>query len=366
MKRYCKGIDIASDGHLAEALREFGKRGRRNRPEFRSFFAIPEQELFAKVRRMIAERRIEVEPIAYFDRAEPTNGKTRTIGREGPMQQYLDYVCVIALRELFEAKIGYHQCASIPGKGQRHARIYIERWVRNRSNRWWIKLDIRKYYPSVDRKVLFSMLERDVANESLVWLVEALVSTHGSGINIGSHLSQYLANYYLSGAYRMVTSLRRTRRSRNGSERSERLVSNVALYMDDWLLVGPDKARLKSAARKLSAYLRSDLHVEVKPWKVSSIDDEPIDMVGFVFRRDRTTVRPSIFLRARRTVIRANRTGGPAHPRQAARIVSYWGYFKPTATRRFCEENGVNRLVRRSRGVVSNLAKKEVSHGEGA
>ena len=164
----------------------------------------------------------------------------------------------------------------------------------------------------------------------------------------------------------MVTSLSRVRRRKDGTEKRERLVRNVALYMDDWLLVGPDKARLKSAARKLSAYLRDELKVEVKPWKVSSIDDEPIDIVGFVFRRDMTTVRPSIFIRARRTVIRANRTGGPAHPRQAARIVSYWGYFKPTATRGFCEENGVHGLVRRSRGMVSERAKKEVSDGEGS
>lgn len=364
MKRYCKGVDILSDEHLAEAYEAFGAKGKRSRREFRHFFSKPREEVFDEVRHMVRSRGLDLPAIHYFERVEPTNGKRRVIGRESAMQQYLGYVCVIAMQGLFEAKVGYHQCASVRGKGQRHARRYLQRWVRDRRETVYAKIDINKFYPSVDRRALFAMLERDVANPDLVWLVEALVGTHDRGINIGSYLSQFLANYYLSDAYRYACRLSRTRRSRRGGgESREKLVDHVLTYMDDWIFVGHDKANLKSAVRKVQQYLETRLHATIKRWKVCRIDCEPVDMVGFVFRRDRTTVRASIFRRARRAVIRATRLRGLT-PHQAARLVAYWGYFKVTSCRGFRDRYGLGALVSSCRRTVAAGARREgTRHG---
>jgi len=360
MKTYCKGVSITSEEHLRRAYDEFARGGNRNRPEFAGFFALPPEEVFARTRRMVESRELDLAPISYFTRVEPTNGKERLIGRASAMQQFLDYVCVTALEPLIRAKVGYHQCASIRGKGQRHARKYVERWARDPRNRYYVKLDVVKYYPSVDRGVLFSMLERDVRNPDLVWLVEALVGTHRVGLSIGSYLSQYLANYYLSGAYAYACGLDRTRRGRRGRpDRRERLCDHVLTYMDDWLVVGHDKSALKMAVRRIAKYLRDNLHLTIKPWKVCRIDSEPIDVCGFVFRRDRTTIRPGIFRRARRAVIRARRTRGMT-PHVAARIVSYWGYFKATDCRRFRDRHSLGALVAECRRVISACARMEV------
>lgn len=343
MKTYCKHVDILSDEHLDYAYTEFS-RGNKNRPEFQGFFAIPKQDLFHQVREMVIYRKLELAPITYFKRTEPTNGKTRLIGRASAKQQYLDYVCVKAMGDLFEAKVGYHQCASVKGKGQAHAKRYIERWVRNPKTTVWAKIDIKQFYPSVDREVLFAMLERDIRNPDLVWLIEALVSTHRVGLSIGSYLSQYLANYYLSGAYRYACELARTRRGKR-----VKLVDHVLVYMDDWLFLGHNKANLRLAVRKVERYIRCKLHLDVKPWKVCRLPDEPIDMVGYVFRRDRTTVRAGIFLRARRAILRAKNITSHV----AARIVAYWGYFKRTATRAFQSAQNMGSLMAQCRMTIS-------------
>lgn len=364
MKRYCKEVDILSSEHLHEAYEAFA-RGKRSREEFAAFFEKSEEEVFAKARSMVEGRHLDLPEITYFERIEPTNGKRRTIGRECGMQQFLDYVCVVALEPLFGAKVGYHQCASVRGKGQKHARRYIERWVRNPSMRYYVKIDINKYYPNVDRRALFAMLERDVANEDLVWLVEALVSTHDRGINIGSYLSQFLANYYLSGAFRYACGLSRERRSRRTGEVSrQKLVDHVLTYMDDWIFVARDKANLKSAVRKVERYLSKVLSATIKPWKVRRIDCEPVDMVGYVFRRDRTTIRPAIFLRARRAIMRANRSRCVL-PHQAARVIAYWGYFKVTACRGFRDKHRLGALVAECRRIVAACARREMRHAEG-
>lgn len=218
------------------------------------------------------------------------------------------------------AKIGDYQTASIPGRGQIFAKHAIEKWIREPRAKYFIKLDIRKFYPSIDQDVLRAMLARDVKNEALLYLVGVLLDQFPHGLNIGSFLSQYLANYYASRAYHYAQErLRKTRvNRRTGVVTDKRLVDHVLFYMDDILLMGHDKRDLKMAARRLSKFVKDELHVELKPWKVCAVDKEPLDMVGFVFYTYKTTIRPGIFLQlqtrlhARRAVGGHTAAAGPA------------------------------------------------------
>ena len=161
---------------------------------------------------------------------------------------------------------------------------------------------------------------------------------------------------------RYACGLARTRRGKVG-DRSEKLVAHVLTYMDDWLLIAHDTANLKSAVRKVAKYLRDSLGLDVKRWKVCRIDCEPIDMCGFVFRRGRTTVRAGIFLRARRAVMRADKMRSIT-PHAAARVVSYWGYFKATATRTFRDAHRLGALMERCKKTISRCTRKKVEpHG---
>lgn len=353
MKTYCKNISITSDEHLLHAYEAFALH-RRGKRKFEGFFSCDSLEIVAEARAMIVSRDLSgLRPIVYFNRHEPITAKDRVIGSECAMHQYLDYVAVTALQQLFDAKLGYHQCASIKGKGQAHALKYIKRWVRSSSNRVYVKIDVRKYYPSIDREVLMGMLHRDVRNDDLLWLVEALISTHASGLNIGSYLSQYLANYYLSEAFRYAEGLKKERKSKRTGEITEKkLVNHVLTYMDDWLFVGRDKRDLKMAVRRVVAYLEKVLHLEVKAWKVCWIDVEPIDMIGYVFRRTWTAVRAGIFLRARRAFMRAKHAL-VLMPHMATRCIAYWGYFKAACTRHYRRRTGLRRLIEECKDVMS-------------
>lgn len=365
MKTYCKTIDITSDEHLERAYEDFAKRGRRNNPKYKDFFGREKKEVIEEARCMIRSRELHLKPINYFKHTEPTNQKTRLIGRECPMQQYLDCVAEMALEDLLLAKVGYHQCASIKGKGQSHALKYIKKWIRSSKSRYFAKLDIKKYYNNIDRDVLFSMLDRDVKNDALLWLVKALIGTHKEGLSIGSRLSQRLANYYLSEAYAMILSAKHERKSRRSGEViDEKLVTHVLTYMDDWLLVSDSGKHLKMAIRKLERYLRDVLHVELKPWKICLIGKEPIDMVGFVVRKTHTAIRASIFLRARRSLKRA-RQALFLTPHMAARCIAYWGYFKQAATRKFCRMNGVYGIVEDSKNVMSIMRNVRSNYAKG-
>lgn len=360
MRRYCKRIDMESDGFCLYAVREF-LRGKRNRPEVQELLEEygGEESLACSLAAEIRERRVSVEPIQYFNRIEPINGKHRVIGRETPKHQCLDYIAVCGLGELFEAKIGHYQTASIPGRGQIFAKRTIEKWIREPQAKYFVKLDIRKFYPSVDQSVLRSMLARDVKNDALLYLVSVLLDQFPSGLNIGSFLSQYLANYYASRAYHYAQErLRKTRvNRRTGVVTEKRLVDHVLFYMDDILLMGHDKRDLKMAVRMLERFVNGEMHVEIKPWKVCVVDKEPLDMVGFVFYRYKTTIRPGIFLRARRAFMLAGRLD-TIPLALARRCVSYYGYFKHSCSKRFVEKYHVEDTFARCKDVVS-LAETE-------
>lgn len=169
--------------------------------------------------------------ITYFNRVEPISGKHRVIGRESVRHQIYDHVAVMALQPLFDAKVGRWQTASIPNRGTIDARRAIKRWTRERSSKWFVKLDVRKCYPSIDRTTLKAMLTRDVGDPILLRLVFHLIDRYqgGNGLNIGSHLSQWLANYYLSHAYHWIESpamtIERTSR-RTGEITRRRLITH--------------------------------------------------------------------------------------------------------------------------------------------
>lgn len=348
VKSYCKDVDILSREHLERAYDAL-RRSRKRTKRFDEFFARPRNEVLAEAWEMINARKLDLEPIVQFRRVEPTCGKVRIIGQESPMQQLLDYVACVALEPLFEAKVGYHQCASIKGKGQGHAFRYIRRWVKSPKSKYWVKLDVKAYYPSIDREALMGMLRRDVKNEPLLWLIGALIETHthDSGLSIGSLLSQRLANYYLAGAYRYAQELAKERRGER-----VKLVGHCLTYMDDWLLIGSDKRNLKMAVRKIAAYMRDVLHLEIKGWKVSLLDAEPIDMVGFRFWRTRVGIRPTVFLRARRAYKRA-RQARRISRRQACRCVAYWGYFKAADVRGFVQRNKIRQTFEACKNAIA-------------
>lgn len=301
----------------------------------------PDLDLLAeRIADEIREGRYRDTRITYFNRIEPISGKHRVIGRETVRHQIYDHVAVMALQPLFDAKVGRWQTASIPNRGTIDARRAIKRWTRERSSKWFVKLDVRKYYPSIDRTTLKAMLTRDVGDPILLRLVFHLIDRYqgDNGLNIGSYLSQWLANYYLSHAYHWIESpamtIERTSR-RTGEITRRRLITHQLWYMDDLLLIGTSKRDLKIAARRTVRYLKDRLKLDVhEEWNCKRLDLEPIDMVGYTFRpHGRVNIRSGVFLRARRTFSRARRR--PMTERLARRCCSYYGYLRNSDSIRY-------------------------------
>lgn len=221
-----------------------------------------------------------------------------------------------------------------------------------------MKLDVRKYYPSIDRPTLKAMLTRDVGDPILLRLVFHLIDRYqgDNGLNIGSYLSQWLANYYLSHAYHWIESpamtIERISR-RTGEITRRRLITHQLWYMDDLLLIGTSKRDLKIAARRIVRYLKDTLKLDVhEEWNCKRLDLEPIDMVGYTFRpHGRVNIRSGVFLRARRTFNRARRR--PMTEQLARRCCSYYGYLRNSDSIQYRRRHRIDSTMRRATRYLS-------------
>lgn len=322
-------------------------------------------EMAKKVRKMAVEEREKLYPIVDYisnemfeDRYDPLVKKTRRIGISSMKQQCYDYIAVKVLNEMFHAKIGHYQCASLKYKGQLFGKQAIETWVRTnpRKCKWVFKADVKKFYPSISHIIIGNLLKRDIKNKDILYLTLALISTYEEGLCIGSYLAQYLANYYLSYAYHYVTEMLYTERR----GKRQNLVHHALFYMDDIILFGSNKKHLKKASIMLEEYLNKKLQLSLKPtYQLFPLDSRPIDMMGFKIYTYKTTVRKRIFNKANKVNIK-NKGKREITLEDSYKIISYYGYFKHTYSKKYIKKVKLDKSLKIAKEVISNEAKSKL------
>lgn len=319
----------------------------------------------------IKERDITLKEIVYQQRIDKSSGKIRDIGITSIKQQVYDYICVNALKPLFDAKIGYYQCSSIKGRGQKHAKKAIEKCIRqkHRRARYVIKSDVKKCYKSIRHKILFKFLERDLKNDDVLYLVEFLVSTYandGIGLCIGTYLSQYLANYFLSYAYHFSTErayvVRKQRRSTYKKE--IRPFTRVVFYMDDMVFIGAGKKYMKKAFKLVINYLKEELWLELKHDNYQVIDlyreKAFVDVVGFRFYVDRTTIRKRTYKRICADVKKIKKHAGNTDVKICRSFMSRHGFVKNSNSVKYRRKSKYDNIFKIAKKVISYETKNNL------
>ncbi len=349
MRSYCKGLRI-DETLIARAYEAWlrAPAGRKNAWRVEDEYGSADA-LIAEIEREIAGRCLTLRPIKRYRHREPTNGKLRVIGVESVKQQVCDYVALEALRPLLAAKVGFWQVSSVKGKGQLMAAHAVHRW--SQEGGYYVHMDVRKCYPSIKPDVVRRVLRRYVRSPDALYLCGALLSTYGNGLEIGSYFSLRMAQFVLSFGYHAVEGMGKVRRGRRMP-----LVTHQLWYADDIYLFSRDKRDLRSAARQLQRLLLRDFGLHLKPWKICRVSDqEPVDVLGFTVRTNRTTLRSTLFLRCRRAFRRYRRS---PTLKGARRVASYWGWLKHTDSTRLVETNGFRQVIKQARRHVSAAGKR--------
>lgn len=156
--------------------------------------------------------------------------------------------------------------------------------------RYCLKLDIKKFYPSIDHDVLKGLLQKKFKDEDLLWLLFEIIES-APGLPIGNYLSQYLANYYLSNLDHWI--------------KEELRMKHYFRYADDLVLLSNSKVQLHQIRIEIDSYLAENLNLEMKDnWQVFPVDARGIDYVGYVFFHSHTRIRKGIKQRMARKLLK--------------------------------------------------------------
>lgn len=315
MKRIGFLYPIVCDKGTIRAAIMSASKGKRGRPDVQKVIANIDEYVDALHETLSSET---FAPSKY-DRAtirDGVHGKEREIFKPRFWPDQVVHWCIyIAIRStLYKGMYGI-SCGSIPGRGIHYGKRFVERWVRRdrKGTKYYLKTDVRHYYPSINTDALMVKLRRKFKDEQLLRLIQNILDM-GDGLPIGVLLSQVFANFYLSDVDFFI--------------KQELGVAHYIRYMDDMVIFGGNKKELHRIRRKVDEAFKKNGLTMKSNWQVCRFDAEPLDFMGFKFYRDHTTIRKSIMFRITRRVRKVDAKGWSATNRDACAVISYMGWIK--------------------------------------
>ena len=183
----------------------------------------------------------------------------------------IQWAIMLQIEEVFMKTFCTHTCASIKFRGIRKASEFTSKYMRDRFNtEYCLKIDISKFYPNVNHLILKKLLRKKFKDKDLLGLMDKIIDSYpgDKGVPIGSYLSQYLANFYLSYFDHWL--------------KEKMKVKYVIRYMDDMVIFHYSKEYLHWLKQQMDNYLKEELELTIKQnWQVFPSGTRGVDFVGF-------------------------------------------------------------------------------------
>lgn len=171
--------------------------------------------------------------------------------------------------------------ACIKGRGVHAAVKPLKTALKDKeATRYCLKIDIKKFYPSIDHTILKSIIRRKIKDKDLLWLLDGIIDS-AEGVPIGNYLSQYFANLYLAYFDHYVKEMLK--------------IKYYWRYADDIVILSDSKARLHDTLAEIRAYMQNELKLEIKGnYQIFPVDARGIDFLGYRFYHTHTLLRKRI------------------------------------------------------------------------
>lgn len=176
------------------------------------------------------------------------------------------------------------------------------------NTRYCYKIDLHHYYQSINHEVLKQKFRKVFKDPELLWLLDEIADSintateedlielslsgeievdPNTGIPIGNYMIQYSGNFYLSSFDHWV--------------KEELHVKHYYRYMDDVVIFASSKEELHEIHRKVTAYTRDYLHLNIKGnYQIFPTKVRGVDFVGYRFFGEYTLLRKSTAINFKR------------------------------------------------------------------
>jgi len=223
--------------------------GKRDRNQVNAFFAAFDKQI-CKLHHGILDGTLPTGAATRFQVFDP---KPRTIHAPLFTERVLHHAVMrhvgpvldrSLIDDTFACRVGKGAIAAV-ARAQHHARRYP----------WYAKLDVQKYFASINHAVLFRSLQGKFKDDGLLNVLYRIIDAHhaspGVGLPIGALTSQYFANFYLSRLDRFLV--------------GNKSVRAIVRYMDDVVFWCSTKAEVQHAVNAAHEFLDSELRLRFHP-----------------------------------------------------------------------------------------------------
>ena len=173
--------------------------------------------------------------------------------------------------------------ACIKNKGMHKACLEVQKEMKHCKRIWEeyyiLKMDVAKYFNSIDKEILVQILEKRIKDEKLMKLIKQIiyVQKREKGIEIGNYTSQMFANIYLNEIDQYV--------------KNELNVKYYFRYMDDSVLMVKTKKEAKEVLEKITIFLKEELKLELNSKTQIFKNKQGVNFCGYKINEYRLKIR---------------------------------------------------------------------------
>lgn len=218
-------------------------------------------------------------------------------------------LCLV-IGPIFDRALLPRAFACRPGKGTHAGVRLLQGDLRRLSRRGpvhFLKTDFSRYFASIERSVLWTLIEAKISCRATRALIAAMVPRDGIGLPIGSLTSQVFANLYTGAT--LDRHLQQTLRE-----------DYWYRYMDDLVVLGGSSAHLRAVKAEIERFSRERLFLRFSKWQVAPAS-RGINFLGYRIWASHKLLRRDSVIRARRR-IRALRAASESE--RLARFLAAW------------------------------------------
>jgi RNA-directed DNA polymerase len=238
-----------------------GKRKKRATLSFEKNLGAQIEELYKELN----SNKYRPRPYSQFKVYEP---KERIINAPAFRDLVVQHAIYRVIYPIFDKTFVHTSYACRKGGGTHKASVYTQNEMRKyEGDLYFVKLDIRKFFYSIDREVLRKLFEKKIKDKRFIYVMcEFSEMNTEKGIPIGNLLSQLYALIYLNPLDNFI--------KRNLKSKS------YVRYVDDFILIGLTLDEAKDCQKKCEKFVQDNLNLELSHWHIQKIK-RGINFVGY-------------------------------------------------------------------------------------
>jgi retron-type reverse transcriptase len=274
--------------------------------------------------------------------------KLREIFAADFKDRVVHHVLVHELEKIWESIFIHDSYACRIGKGTHQAVTRLQSFLRKITHNgnlraYYLQLDIKDFFTSIDKDILFSLLKKHVKDPDILWLIKTVLfwdctklyvsrgdrdllaqvppnkslfgKNNKRGLPIGNLTSQFFANVYLNELDQYV--------------KHELKAHYYLRYVDDFVIVSSDWDELLRFKEQIKLFVESRLKLQLHPKRHKLLPvSSGIDFLGYIIRHNYILVRRRVLNNLKQKIREFVTSEAKDLQKFKATLSSYAGHFK--------------------------------------